>query len=387
MMTVACPVCLSSFQQPLIRLQNVPVMMHHLYATAEQARNAPLATLDLNRCRSCGFVWNEAFDSAKLQYDESYENNQGYSGVFREHMLSRADAIMKQAPAEQPLNYLEVGCGQGTFLACFAERAGARLRHADGFDPSYRGPASVGYSVRFHKDYFDLQTAARLSAQPNVVVSRHTIEHVPDPVAFLRAIRNGLAADSDALIFIETPDVDWILANCAIQDFFYEHCSIFTEDALKCALHRAGFRAPSVERAFGGQYLWASAHVGSPDKVTVDRRLTEVRSPADAFVERWRERVRSAKVNGRVAVWGAGAKGVTFSLLVDATGEFIDHVIDVNPGKQGHFLPVSALPVVSPEAARSLNARTIFVMNPVYLREIAESVSIMGFSCELVPIN
>jgi hypothetical protein len=386
-MAVACPICRSTFRQPLVRQPDVPIMMHQLYATAQQARHAALAKLDLNRCRSCGFVWNEAFDSAALQYNESYENNQGHSNVFREHMMGRADAIMKLAPAGQPLNYLEVGCGQGTFLACVAETAGSRLRSADGFDPAYRGSGSNEASIRFYSDYFDQRTAALLSARPNVVVSRHTIEHVADPVAFLRAIRSGLGEDSEALIFIETPDVDWIIANCAIQDFFYEHCSLFTADALRLALSRAGFRNACVETVFGGQYLWASANVGAPDEPVMDRCLPEVRSPTDDFVERWRDRVRSAKTKGRVALWGAGAKGVTFVLLVDPAGELVDHVIDINPAKQGHHLPVCALPVVGPETASSLEPKTIFVMNPIYLREIAETAAAVGISAELVPIN
>jgi SAM-dependent methyltransferase len=362
-------------------------MMHRLYATAEHARHAALAKLDLIRCRSCGFVWNSAFHSAAVQYDESYENNQGYSKVFREHMLSRADAVMQMVPAGQPLNYLEVGCGQGTFLAYVAEKAGARLRSADGFDPAYRGPATVGTSIRYHTEYFDQQSSGLMRARPNVVVSRHTIEHVPDPVAFLRAIRGGLQEDSEAVICIETPDVDWIIANCAIQDFFYEHCSIFTGTALTLALRRAGFRTPKVERVFGEQYLWVSAHAGTADDISMDCCLDEVRSPTASFIERWRDRVRSASTNGRVALWGAGAKGVTFALLADPAGQFVDHVIDINPEKQGSFLPVSAAPIVSPETASSLNATTIFVMNPIYLREIVEVAAAVGISAEFIPIN
>jgi hypothetical protein len=386
-MAIACPVCCSTLQQSLIGSQDVPVMMHRLYATAEQARRAPLAKLDLIRCRSCGFVWNVAFDSAKLRYDESYENNQGYSKVFREHMHSRADAVMKTLPAGQPLNYLEVGCGQGTFLNYVAERAGSRLRNADGFDPAYRGPAALGTSILFHGEYFDQQASRLLRAPPNVVVSRHTIEHVPDPVSFLRAIRSALGESSEATICVETPDVDWIIANSAIQDFFYEHCSIFTVPALKIALRRAGFQMPHVEAVFGGQYLWATASVGASDEIATDGGLEEVISPTGAFIERWRDRVKSARANGRVALWGAGAKGVTFALLVDPAGELLDHVIDINPEKQGHFLPVSAVPVVSPQAGGSLNATTIFVMNPIYLREVVEAATAAGISAEFVPIN
>src|SRR5262249_13130102 len=157
-----------------------------------------------------------------------------------------------------------------------------------------------------------------------------------------------------------------------------EHCSIFTEVALKLALSRAGFQAPCVERVFGEQYLWATARAGLPDAASVDGALEDVRSPAGAFVEKWRDRVNSASVRGRVALWGAGAKGVTFTLLVDPAGETIDHAIDINPEKQGHFLPISAVPVVSPKASSSLNPTTIFVMNPIYLDEIGEAAVAAG---------
>lgn len=362
-------------------------MMHQLYRTADQARRATLAKLDLRRCRSCGFVWNVAFDPAKLQYDHSYENNQGHSRLFGEHMLGRADAVMEMVPAGEALNYLEVGCGQGSFLTIVAERAGTRLHGAEGFDPAYRGPVTVGSSIRYHTEYFDQESSKRLRLRPNAVVSRHTIEHVPDPVTFLKAIRSGLDQDSEAVICIETPDVDWIIANCAVQDFFYEHCSIFTVAALTLALRRAGFRSPRVERVFGKQYLWASAYAGIVEDISPEDCLEEVQSPTASFIDKWQDRVRSASANGRVALWGAGAKGVTFALLVDPTGKLVDHVIDINPGKQGSFLPVCAAPIVSPEAAGSLKATTIFVMNPIYLREIAEAAAAAGISAEFVPIN
>jgi SAM-dependent methyltransferase len=386
-MVIACPICLSTFQQQLLEPKDVPVMMHRLHATAEEARRASSAGLDLHRCRSCGFVWNVAFDPAKLRYDESYENNQGHSKVFLEHMLGRAGAVLRVVPPGEAVSYLEVGCGQGAFLACLAQEAGPQLQSADGFDPAYRGAPAVGASIRFHNDYFDPRTSELLRDRPNVVVSRHTIEHVPDPVAFLQSIRRALGTNSDAVVCVETPDVDWIIANDAIQDFFYEHCSIFTEAALSFALRRAGFQSPSVERVFGEQYLWATARAGLADEGTIDGDLEEVRSPIDSFVEKWRDGVYSASLRGRVALWGAGAKGVTFTLLVDPTGKVIDHAIDINPEKQGHFLPASAVPVVSPETSSSLNPTTIFVMNPIYLDEIREAAVAAGISAELVPIN
>jgi hypothetical protein len=210
---------------------------------------------------------------------------------------------------------------------------------------------------------------------------------VPDPVAFLQSIRRALGNNSEATIFIETPDVDWIIAHGAIQDFFYEHCSIFTAKAMDLALRRAGFQNTRVERVFGTQYLWASAHAGGSEVATINGSLVPVRNLTAAFVEKWKERVSSAVARGSVALWGAGAKGITFTLLVDPGGVCIDHAVDINPGKQGHFLPVSGLPVVSPAVSSARQPTTIFVMNPVYLDEIAQIAARAGISAELIAIN
>jgi tetratricopeptide (TPR) repeat protein len=50
------------------------------------------------------------------------------------------------------------------------------------------------------------------------VVTRHTIEHVPNPVAFLSGIREALGPEAKTTIFVETPCIEWILGNEAMQD-------------------------------------------------------------------------------------------------------------------------------------------------------------------------
>ena len=61
-----------------------------------------------------------------------------------------------------------------------------------------------------------------------------------------------------------------------------------------------------------------------------------------------------------------------FSLLRERAGYPVSTVIDVNPAKQGKYLPATGLKVESPEdALRNLPAgSTIYVMNSNYLEEI-----------------
>jgi SAM-dependent methyltransferase len=382
-----CPICASSETFALAEASNVPILMNRLYATADSARAARSASLRLTRCARCGFTWNRDFRPELIVYDEAYENDQAWSGVFQAHIEGLANDVIAAA---EPLRYLEIGCGQGGFIGVVAKRAGSRLASAEGFDPAWRGADGGGpFGARIHKSYFTRASLEALEHEPNVIVSRHTIEHVPDPVAFLGAIRDALGPRAEATIFLETPCVDWILRHDAMQDFFYEHCSLFTARALALALERAGFHSPRVEHVFGGQYLWARAGAGAtaPGRETPEPlRAGQAASRREAFVAHWRERAAKASSRGRCAIWGAGAKGVTFALMMDAAQPF-DHVVDINPAKQGLHLAGSGLRVLSPEQSAARGVATYFVMNPNYCDEIAARLAALGAKADLVALD
>ena len=388
----SCPVCHSGTSVRIEHRDDVPVMMHKLYDSAEAARQCRRGTLDMRQCQHCGFSWNAQFDASLVEYSESYENDQTHSPVFAAHVDERAKDVVHAERNNDALDFLEVGCGQGGFLRLVAREAGVQLRSAEGFDPAFRGEGFHEGLCRIHKTYFSEQTVGFLHHTPNVVASRHTIEHVPDPVSFLRAIRKSLGPKSNAVLFIETPCVDWILNNRAMQDIFYEHCSIFTATALDIALKRSGFDDVEIAHVFGGQYLWARATATQPKSSDCSLMRASYASPVpqDAMkrcLTEWQSRLSASAVEGKIALWGAGAKGITFAQVVDPNGELIDHVIDINPGKQNHFLPGTGLKVLAPQAAVSRGPRSVFVMNPNYLAEIEHMALLVGLSAQFIPVK
>ena len=68
------------------------------------------------------------------------------------------------------------------------------------------------------------------------------------------------------------------------------------------------------------------------------------------------------------------SKGVVFSLLHERVGNSISAVVDVNPLKQGRFLPITGLKVLSPDDLLRLYPKgtTVYVMNTNYINEIRE---------------
>jgi hypothetical protein len=54
----------------------------------------------------------------------------------------------------------------------------------------------------------DVFTSEVVREQPSLVVSRHVLEHIPQPVTFLRTISESLSAFDPCPCFFEFPDLD-----------------------------------------------------------------------------------------------------------------------------------------------------------------------------------
>lgn len=351
----------------------MPVHQNLRYGTREAALSAGVGRLRLAVCAGCGFIHNAAFDPALLRYEEHYENDQGYSDAFRAHLDALVGRVLGRV---QDGVVVEVGCGQGQFLRRLVAEPGSRAV-GHGFDPSYRGPEVAAEGrLRFQRALYGPEHVVA-----DALLCRHVIEHIPDPGPFLAGVARALGAAADPRVYFETPDIGWILDHRVYFDVFYEHCSYFTPASLRTAFERAGFAVSSVERVFGGQYLWLEAGRGDGAPAACDPGDAVARALAYGAAEvQWRTSAAHAlqAFEGPVAVWGAGAKGATYASLLDPDHRHIACVVDINPGKQGAFLPMSGHPVVAPEALVALGVRTVVLMNPNYRAEVAASLAALS---------
>jgi ubiquinone/menaquinone biosynthesis C-methylase UbiE len=386
-----CPVCGSGDIYPFLERDRVPVHQNLLADSRAAALGVPTGRLSMCVCRTCGFVHNATFDLARMSYDARYDNTQTCSPEFEQYV----DGLVSHLVEERGIRgktVVEVGCGKGDFIRRLVEYPGADITGI-GFDPTYVGPdRSHGGRLRFERNFYDEEAS---SVPADVVICRHVIEHVPKPLDLLGAVRRAVASRPHALICFETPSVEWILEHQVVWDFFYEHCSIFTPDSLSLAFRSAGFNVSSVTPTFGEQYMWleatpAQGFAGAPHSPSALVRLAERFAEATSQLrEKWASaltRAANSAPSGRtrVGVWGAGAKGVTFANLIDPAGTAVHCFIEVNPAKQGKYVPGTGHRIVGPQDIEAEALGSILVLNPNYFDEMREFLKTSGSPAALI---
>lgn len=381
-----CRICDGKRLSPFLHREQVPVHQNLVFASDRDARLTERGELDLVVCEDCGFIFNRAFDPDLLAYGEGYDNTQSCSAFFDAYL----DGLVKDLVERQGVRdstIVEVGCGKGEFLHKLVGFPNSGNRGL-GFDPSYVGPeADLDGRLAFRRCYYD-DSCAEVTA--DVVVCRHVIEHVPEPVMLLRSVRKALAGSHTTRVFFETPCVEWILRNRVIWDFFYEHCSLFTADSLSEAFRRSSFNVERVGRLFGGQYLWLEARVAEAVPPAVPFH-SETPGLAHGYAQeeeqlrrKWLDRLCGLAACGKVALWGAGAKGATLANLIDPDARLVDCVVDLNPNKQGCYIPGTGHPIVAPEELTSRGIRSAILMNPNYLEENRRLLARFGMTVDLI---
>jgi len=387
---MACPACAGTQLRQIYALPSIPVQSCILLDSEADAKSFPTAPLRLKFCHECGFVFNAVFDLDLVDYASTTEESQHFSGTFSRFAKKLASEIAGHWEMRGKTT-LEIGCGKGEFLLELAEQTGTIGLGVDpGFIPERLG-AEGNVSLSFQREFFD---PATIEITPDFIACRHTLEHIPDVQSFMADITKTLDQNMDTGVFFETPDVMRVLEEGAFWDIYYEHCSYFTLGSHARLFRAVGMDVTKLYLDYDDQYIIQYAQTkGATEPLPQEDDLAKVRSLVEDFEQliqsvrdHWVDYVRSRASNGkRVAIWGGGSKCVSF-LTTNALGDEVATVIDINPFKQGKYLPITAHQVQSPESLKENPPDTVIIMNPVYVEEITAQLRAMGLDPEVVAV-
>ena len=377
----------------MLRLEQLPVFCNALLPDRASALAAPRGDLELCYSPETGYLWNQAFNPELTAYNPSYENSLHYSPRF----VSFATQLVDRLVARYELSgkrIVEIGCGEGNFLAQLCERGNTGV----GYDPSYdptRLKVATSAAMRIEADYYPTEQPI----DADLVVCQHVLEHVADPASLLAGVRRSLVptVERRTAVYFEVPDATYMVEQLAVWDLIYEHMSYFSAPTVRLLFESCGFDVTDIDRSFGDQYLYVEAVAGSapasaaaPVDTAELTKLTELVATFGEHVKRlvayWNTNLAALVQMGPVALWGAGSKGVTFLNLIEA-GREVTHVIDVNPNKTDLYVPGTGHCISGPDALIGAGVQTVLVMNPLYVSEVQSMLALRGLQPDVLSVS
>lgn len=190
-----------------------------------------------------------------------------YGGEFIDFFM-RAVSLLPQRPASAA----DIGCG-GVYLLQKVREQGIAVK---GIDPS---PVTAAAGHRAGIEIVpDFYPSLSLTERFDVLFHYDVLEHVEDPVAFLRSHHANLSPRG-AVIFA-VPDCTQHIRLGDVSMALHEHLNYFDEDSLSRVVRAAGFRPLLLEPARHGGVLLCCA---IPDLETIPLAPAVGREKFEAF--------------------------------------------------------------------------------------------------------
>lgn len=329
----------------------VPVLQNRVFETKEKAIQSDFGYLQIEQDQQTGIFENKLFDAGKLKYDQNYDNEQSNSPAFEAH-LDQVYTILE--PFMTGKKVIEVGCGKGHFFRKLSDRGVDIV----GCDPTYQGS-----DPRIIKEFF----AEELGLKGDLLILRHVLEHIQHPVDFIRymARSNG----DKGLIYIEVPDLTWILANQVYFDFFYEHVNYFRPEDFRLIFGK--IHAQGV--FFKGQYQYVIADLSAINNPPYAFRKADAQVSFEKLdkLGDW-----LSKINKPIYIWGGASKGVISAMHLLNRGVGVKALIDINPNKQNKYAAMTGLRILPPaEFKQQAGDAVVLIANPNYESEIRKELN------------
>ena len=200
--------------------------------------------------------------------------------------------LERAVAARQAQSAIEIGCGGCLMLEALAQR-GIQVA---GIDPS---PIAAEAGRRKGVPVIESFFPPALNLEPvDLVFHSDVLEHVEDPVAFLRSHHTFLAARG--CVAVAVPDSTESVALGDLSMLMHQHVNYFTQGSLRRVVEDAGFTVLTIEKSGYGGSLYclaargAEAGAGSAGSTDEDRFFETAR----AAVERVRRRIERARSPG-----------------------------------------------------------------------------------------
>lgn len=345
-------------------------------------------------CEQCFLVQLEEFESPDHIFSD-YAYFSSYSSSWLEHSRRYSEQMIERFGLDESSHVVEIASNDGYLLQFFHERQIPVL----GIEPAANvAKVALQKGIPTLVEFFGVQTASSLAEESaaDLLLGNNVLAHVPDLNDFVAGMK--VLLKPGGVITMEFPHLMRLVEDNQWDTIYHEHFSYFSFLTVSRVFEAHGLRLFDVEElpTHGGSLRIYGAHAEDTGKPETDaaRELAE-RERAAGYEQigtylSYGQRVQADKrqilsflidlkrQGLRVVGYGAPAKGNTLLNYCGIGPDFIDYTCDLNPHKQGHFLPGSHIPIRSPEEIRADRPDVVLILPWNLKDEIVEQLAFIG---------
>ena len=358
---VSCRSCRSELKLTLIDLGSSPIA-NNLIPNTQSMKEISYFPLCAKTCENCSLVQLSEELPRETLFRSDYVYHSSYSSSWLEHSRSYVRKMVKFLNLSENDLVVEVASNDGYLLQFFADSKVQVL----GIEPA-AGVANLAIAKNIPTmiEFFGVTTAKKLAKnpKPKLIIGNNVLAHVPDLHDFIEGF--SILVSDEGIITFEFPHLLNLLKNNQFDTIYHEHYSYLSVTALLPLMARYKLKIINVEKlsTHGGSIRvfiaknesnWAidrSVQIMLKEEAQYDPRNKKIYESFQKNILNLKsnlvnELLRGKESKKRIAAYGAAAKGVTLLNYCGIKSDLIDYVVDLNPNKQGNFLPGCQIPIV-----------------------------------------
>ncbi len=246
---VNCYLCGSSLSDILFKQEG-----HDPYL-AKVFDPLPYENLNWLACRDCGFVYrspaltDQELDTLYKSYDQDVLSMTTPDDYFDKiislsneesenwQKISWLKDVVKSTGRHEISNALDIGCGGGTLLHTARQQLSLKSVNGVELNTVYADLARRRLDSKVINENY---VSGLFQEQFDLLINTKVLEHVSDPLPFLKEMHDDLA--EGGLLFIEVPDVsDMFNLPPTHERFWIPHIYFFSGNTLGALLKKSGF--------------------------------------------------------------------------------------------------------------------------------------------------
>lgn len=354
-----CIICGNRKFRSLFKIKNAPSSVAKLLDKNQLARDKK-QILILKMCTKC-----KLSQLVKNLPPSDYYSDYQMAVSYSKQMQTYQEWLAKDFIQYFGLNgksAFEIGCGDGMFASFLSQNGLTTI----GIEPSVPFYNLAKKRVKVLNRYLDKKVPLKKNFY-DAFASRQVFEHVDNPNRILQNAKEFLKPSGVGLI--EVPSFTTTTIYNRYYDICRDHIAYYTPYTLQYLLTVNNFQVIKIFHTANNEYITAYFRNNEYHKEELKSFFTNCVD----YKKSIKEMLRTYR-NKKIAVWGAGAKGITLLSICDIRPEDILFVIDSDRYKRNKYTPGSHIFIKTPEEVDFGSIDLIIISAVMYQNEIIKDL-------------